>query len=533
MKRAVLLSLVGVATLAALGSSSTATSSTSSPGSTKPPKPPKPPSTNTSPSSSSSGIPQLPPGSEVPESIIGRVVAALATGDPAKMRAEAKKLRKEGWPDQADDLEHAANLREEEIRAESHLPQLPSGSGSTSHPTTPATRPPVTVPSKTPKPPIRPNPSLPGAHETLPAGPRVLRLASPLMQGEDVRTWQEVLRADGFERVKLDGVYGPATELATREWQTDYGIQVDGIVGDITRGSVLKRPPIKLGARLLKLDSQGPAVKAWQAVLNDGGYRMPKAGVFNVGTQQATQAWQFERELTPDGIVGKNTLAKVGTAPAPLPAPKAALPLSAWRTLRQGMNGEDVRAWQGVLVSAGYPIKADGVFGPATFTSTVQWQNANGLRPGDGVVGANTRNKIPRSMLVSGDEIVSGDLQAHGIRAASPLPGILPMMQPDEVVEENRRLAAQLALHISEARPGKEDRELVHRYQVSEGLNATGNYGAATAASLVGYGIVPPHPFFWPKKERERTRERYRSTMQQQAERDPQRADEWLQAGNV
>ncbi len=52
-------------------------------------------------------------------------------------------------------------------------------------------------------------------------------------QGPKVRLIQEWLCLDGFQ-VVIDGAFGPATEAAVRQFQTQAGVGVDGIVGDTT-----------------------------------------------------------------------------------------------------------------------------------------------------------------------------------------------------------------------------------------------------------------------------------------------------------
>ncbi|MEV0393962.1 D-Ala-D-Ala carboxypeptidase family metallohydrolase [Polymorphospora rubra] len=66
------------------------------------------------------------------------------------------------------------------------------------------------------------------------------------------------------------------------------------------------------------------------------------------------------------------------------------------RTLQQGASGEDVRQLQ--IRVAGYPgynaqIAIDGVFGPATRSAVIRFQQAYGLAA-DGVAGPNTFNRI-------------------------------------------------------------------------------------------------------------------------------------------
>jgi Putative peptidoglycan binding domain len=65
---------------------------------------------------------------------------------------------------------------------------------------------------------------------------RVLKLTSPFMRGEDVRSVQRAIAARfpslGLE---LDGVFGPKTDAAVRQFQASAGLSVDGQVGPITR----------------------------------------------------------------------------------------------------------------------------------------------------------------------------------------------------------------------------------------------------------------------------------------------------------
>ena len=71
------------------------------------------------------------------------------------------------------------------------------------------------------------------------------------------------------------------------------------------------------------------------------------------------------------------------------------------RTLRRGMEGEDVRGLQTLLIGAGHldPAGADGVFGPTTEDAVKSLQAELGLEP-DGVVGPQTHAAIAR-LLVS------------------------------------------------------------------------------------------------------------------------------------
>ncbi|MEV8636864.1 peptidoglycan-binding domain-containing protein [Streptosporangium sp. NPDC051023] len=69
---------------------------------------------------------------------------------------------------------------------------------------------------------------------TAPTWPgRVLRLATPLMEGNDVRRWQRQMRARGWS-IDVDGIYGRASERTARAFQEEKGLVVDGMVGAVT-----------------------------------------------------------------------------------------------------------------------------------------------------------------------------------------------------------------------------------------------------------------------------------------------------------
>jgi peptidoglycan hydrolase-like protein with peptidoglycan-binding domain len=64
-------------------------------------------------------------------------------------------------------------------------------------------------------------------------GDRVLYLRMPHFHGRDVMLLQTALASLGFA-CGLDGIFGPNTERAVRDFQTNVGIEGDGIVGTST-----------------------------------------------------------------------------------------------------------------------------------------------------------------------------------------------------------------------------------------------------------------------------------------------------------
>ena len=68
----------------------------------------------------------------------------------------------------------------------------------------------------------------------------LLSCTSPFMRGRDVRRVQIELRERGYltNDDDVDDIYGPKTEAAVRQFQTDQGIMIDGVVGPETYGQL-------------------------------------------------------------------------------------------------------------------------------------------------------------------------------------------------------------------------------------------------------------------------------------------------------
>ena len=71
-----------------------------------------------------------------------------------------------------------------------------------------------------------------------------------------------------------------------------------------------------------------------------------------------------------------------------VPAPKTKKTSTSVRTLRKGMQGDDVKKMQKAI-----GVAADGDFGFGTLVAVKKWQNSNGL-VADGIVGPSTQAKM-------------------------------------------------------------------------------------------------------------------------------------------
>lgn len=62
-------------------------------------------------------------------------------------------------------------------------------------------------------------------------GDRMLYLRSPMSRGDDVMQLQQQLGSLGFDAGWVDGIFGPASELALRDFQRNQGLTPDGVLG--------------------------------------------------------------------------------------------------------------------------------------------------------------------------------------------------------------------------------------------------------------------------------------------------------------
>jgi N-acetylmuramoyl-L-alanine amidase len=62
-------------------------------------------------------------------------------------------------------------------------------------------------------------------------GDRLLYLRSPMVRGDDVADLQRKLGALGFDAGRVDGIFGPDTERAVKDFQRNSGLTSDGVCG--------------------------------------------------------------------------------------------------------------------------------------------------------------------------------------------------------------------------------------------------------------------------------------------------------------
>ena len=169
-----------------------------------------------------------------------------------------------------------------------------------------------------------------------PVGPRTLSKGS---KGEDVARWQSRLAGRGYW-IAADGDFGSLTDGVTRWFQSARGIVADGIVGPQTyaamdaaesegwKPSNMGGAPVPSPApppphppwpgRYLMVQSplmRGDDVRQWQQQMAARGWRIGVDGIFGEESRRVCSAFQAEKGLAADGIVGYSTWTAAWTKP--------------------------------------------------------------------------------------------------------------------------------------------------------------------------------------------------------------------------
>ena len=228
-----------------------------------------------------------------------------------------------------------------------------------------------------------------------------------------------------------NGVFNRDTEAAEREFQEIFNLTPDGIVGKATwyriksiyngikrlnelySEGITPQEADRIYPTVLRQGDTGPLVREVQYLLAVLAYfsdqipTPPVDGVFDSRTAQSLQAFQRLNGLTPDGIVGPATSARlleryratVANIP-PNTVPDSSL-IYPGRYLLRGRTGDDVRELQTLINEAAARnstiprVDVDGNFGAATEQAVRTIQREQGLDV-NGIVGSQTWDRIVR-----------------------------------------------------------------------------------------------------------------------------------------
>ncbi len=515
-----------------------------------------------------------------------RMAHVLATNDPNAIRFEAGRLRQEGHPTEATELERAAAVLESEIAAGKRPAPVYPQSAPSAAPTGPLTQP-LTGPL--PAGAIK-SPGIPQAHPVAPgvvlplpllgAGEVLHFMPPPASYDPRVQAWQTKLLSLGISVGPdgADGKFGDHTRTATTSFQkmanaeaAKSGASLIGVNGMLDAPTLARaalvfpvpkpaagpkaapapRPPAKPAAAPVPVMMPAPQLLPPMPMPMPMQPQQPIAIPMPGGGPPIVLPLPppMPAPVVVQTPAGPMVLPQV-SLPQVVPAP--ALPvLAAGELLSRASPGQTYSqktlAWQNKLVSLGLmqPKDAIGQFGPTTEAATQTFQRlaslflaAHPIMVGatkvskltvDGKVGAQTLAAAAHAHA----PVASGGAAAFsgygGPVAASPLPGVIPAMMP-EPINPRIALAARLLLNLHQTSSGHEDRVLVAAFQAQEGLRASGYYQPGTALALAKLGMVPPPPRYWPATGRAKAKRNYAREILRFAGSDQQRREEWERA---
>ena len=320
------------------------------------------------------------------------------------------------------------------------------------------------------------------------AGYPVLRVGS---SGSDVYDLQERLQELGYYTGSLDGRYASGTQEAVVAFQTRHGLTSDGIAGRETQDKLYSANAVAAkisattttsGYTLLKAGVQGTEVRKLQVRLAELGYYSGGAdGVFGSSTENAVKAFQRANNLTADSQAGEQTQKKLyGNSAVAASRPVATADPTATRSLKQGMEGNDVYSMQKRLIALYYLNGvADGVFGTETDAALRAFQKNNSLTV-DGVAGASTLKKLESSSAKPATRVTA---------TATPKPGTYMVLREGdagEYVFDLQERLYDLGYYNGriDGRFGAGTTTAVLLFQQNNSLTADGIAGGATQTRL-------------------------------------------------
>jgi len=300
-------------------------------------------------------------------------------------------------------------------------------------------------------------------------------------QGDAVKTLQQALVNQGVAVAGgVDGVFGPATEAALKQFQSAKGLTASGKVDDATAIALGLASSPFLG---LTQGNRGDNVRQMQERIMAAGIALGDGadGIFGPKTAAALKEFQSARGISASGTVDVATAAALGgvsAAPAgnpdQAPASQAA---SGMVGLAIGSRGDQVKALQQLIMKAGIHLVggADGIFGVITASALRSFQEANGL-PVDGVATDATLQALQTKSGAS--------------TAPSPLVGLQYGATGASVKQVQQAIMnAGISLRGgADGVFGTATRDALKQYQAARGLTQSGKVDEATAAAIASGG---------------------------------------------
>ncbi len=293
-----------------------------------------------------------------------------------------------------------------------------------------------------------------------PAGPQALLMGD---SGEEVTRLQKRLTELYYFSGDADGFFKESTRDAVRDFQGDFGMDVNGIADPKTQTALYtaKYHPFEKG-------DSGEGVKALQNRLSELGYYDGKiSGNYLDGSFYAISDFQRKNGLEVTGKADVKTqeflfdaaraLSKTATAPIQTPSPAVtATPMPTptpppagtvtpaagaatqspipehvayTKKLQKGSKGESVALLQAKLFELGYYMdEITGTYSSETKEAVIAFQQTNGL-PADGITGEKTWN-----MVFNNQETLEAGATPRPTPVPTPVPYAITVDVANQVV---------------------------------------------------------------------------------------------------
>jgi peptidoglycan hydrolase-like protein with peptidoglycan-binding domain/LysM repeat protein len=335
-------------------------------------------------------------------------------------------------------------------------------------------------------------------------GSRLLRLTTPNQKGADVRILQALLNMLAGvvfrDRLVEDGIFGPITRNAVRDFQRYFGLTVDGVVGQETYyrlghriGKYAVGEPI-FSSRTLQNGARGEDVRVLQnrlSAFKKGYLNRPSDGRYMYFTQEAVLMFQLDfPNLEPDSIVKADTYEKIFIH-APLGG----------RNLRLNLHGLDTYWLQYYLYQLNfYNRQPNGFFDQATAAAVSSFQRSADITV-DGIVGPQTYLALGTSIafpqkeyyyrIMIGDSVFKiAQLFGKDIEEIIRLNNITP---PNYTIFPGQLLKIPLPLNFHLAQKDETLESVASLYSLTADKLAQANNMVPTSSLLPDETIVLPN----------------------------------------
>ena len=278
-------------------------------------------------------------------------------------------------------------------------------------------------------------------------------------RGRPVTMYQEKLVAAGVLS-DADGVYGKDTSAAVLAYQDRHGIPTSGIIDEMTRDYLDKKPVYEDNFVLVE--------KAQQHLIELGYLAGGADGMYGEKTRAAVSKFQKDEGLTESGRFNDATLNALYTKKAPKEIEETAEtePSREVKMTKEtvgAVGSDDIRECQKKLIELGYlKDKADGILGSKTAAALKAFQKEKGI-PQTGAYDEETQNAMWQS---SGTEFKRGDRGTKVKRY------------------QQRLIRTGYMSGKADGVFGAETQQAVRDFQKDNDLNVTGRLDAATIKEL-------------------------------------------------